>query len=67
MYDVRMSECMSDVRMFILISPNISTFAILGTYAKKTAHSNYFVIPIHFFTVLLLDVVKYLKIVWVEH
>ena len=38
----------------------------IGTDAKKTAHSNYFVILIHFFIVLLLDMVKYLKIVWVE-
>ena len=39
----------------------------IGTDAKKTAHSNYFVILIHFFIVFLLDMVKYLKVVRVEH
>ena len=43
------------------------TFGQIGTDAKKTAHSNYFVILIHFFIVLLLDMVKYLKVVRVEH
>ena len=46
---------------------NLFAYSILGTYAKKTAHSNYFVILIHFFIVLLHDMIKYLKIVWVEH
>ena len=42
-------------------------FLYIGTDAKKTAHSNLFVILIHFFIVLLFDMVKYLKIVRVEH
>ena len=48
------------------ILESVHLYSMLRTDAKKTAHSNYFVILIHFFIVLLLDMVKYLKIVWVE-